>query len=60
MFTNPNKELTPQQRLTKNVSKVMEHERYQAMAGLMMVGERKIKKGVPTACTNGRDEWYGE
>tara|TARA_R110000824_G_scaffold92864_5_gene224969 strand:- start:1036 stop:2295 length:1260 start_codon:yes stop_codon:yes gene_type:complete len=60
MFINPNKEITPQQRLIKNVSKIMEHERYQAMAGLMMVGDRRIKKGVPTACTNGRDEWYGE
>ena len=51
--------LSAEQRLQKNVSKIMGHDRYIALAGVMMVGERGIKDDVPTACTNGRDEWYG-
>ena len=51
--------LSAEQRLQKNVSKIMGHDRYIALAGVMMVGERGIKDDIPTACTNGRDEWYG-
>lgn len=56
MFTQ---RLSAEQRLQKNVSKIMGHDRYIALAGVMMVGERGIKDDIPTACTNGRDEWYG-
>jgi predicted metal-dependent peptidase len=62
-----NLQLTPQQRVDKNVIKIMGHERYMAMAGIMMIGERCVVVAIPnwpfpnmehTACTNGRDEWY--
>ena len=66
MFTT---QLTPQQRVDKNVIKIMGHDRYVAMSGVMMIGERLVVVSIPqwpypnlphTACTNGRDEWYAE
>lgn len=51
--------LTAEQRLNKAVVAIMGHPRYIALSGILMVGERAIRDDVPTACTNGRDEWYG-
>lgn len=51
--------LTPEQRLQKAVIDIMANPRYVALSGVLMIGERKIADGVPTACTNGRDEFYG-
>ena len=51
--------LTAEQRLNKAVVAIMGHPRYIALSGVLMVGERAIRDNVPTACTNGRDEWYG-
>ena len=51
--------LTAEQRLNKAVVAIMGHPRYIALSGLLMIGERAIRDDVPTACTNGRDEWYG-
>ena len=51
--------LTAEQRLTKNVVKIMNAPRYRALAGIVMIGERSVSDDIPTACTNGRDEWYG-
>ena len=51
--------LTAEQRLNKAVIAVMGHPRYVALAGVLMVGEREVRDDVPTACTNGRDEYYG-
>ena len=53
------KELTTEQRLTKAVVDIMGHERYVALAGILMIGDRKIEDDCPTAYTNGRDEGYG-
>lgn len=50
--------LTPGQRLHKAVVDIMSHDRYIALAGTLMIGNRSIKDGIPTACTNGRDEFY--
>ena len=55
-----NTELTPQQRLDKAVTDIMAHDRYIALAGVMMIGTRKTCPIEPTARTNGRDEVYGE
>ena len=34
-------------------------EKYIALNGVVMIGERAVKElDYPTACTNGRDEWY--
>ncbi len=51
--------LTAEQRLNKAVVAIMGHPRYIALSGILMIGERAIRDDVPTACTNGRDEWYG-
>ena len=53
------KELNVEQRLTKAVVDIMGHERYVALAGILMIGDRKIEDNCPTAYTNGRDEGYG-
>jgi predicted metal-dependent peptidase len=61
-------QLTPQQRLDKAAIAIMGHDRYVAMAGIIMIGERSAVDNIPdwpawlqndqTAMTNGRDEWY--
>jgi predicted metal-dependent peptidase len=53
------KQLTEEQRLSKAVVDIM--PRIPEIAGLLMIGERVVTDdpSVPTACTNGRDEWYG-
>lgn len=49
--------LTAEQRLTRAVVGVM--SQVQCLSGVLMVGKKEIKDGIPTACTNGRDEFYG-
>lgn len=56
MFTT---QLTAEQRLSKAVTAIMANDKYLALAGVLMIGERSISDDVPTACTNGRDELYG-
>jgi len=54
------KQLTEEQRLSKAVVAIMGRE--PALAGVLMIGTRVIEHDnakVQTACTNGRDEWYG-
>jgi predicted metal-dependent peptidase len=53
------RELTAEQRLDKAVMQIMAHPRYIALCGILMLGERSVVDTTPTACTNGRDEWYG-
>ena len=53
-------QLTPEQRLSKAVVNIM--SKAYALAGVIMIGDRAVEHDsakVPTACTNGRDEWYG-
>jgi predicted metal-dependent peptidase len=53
-------QLTPEQRLSKAVVDIM--GKASALAGVIMIGDRIVEYDnakVPTACTNGRDEWYG-
>lgn len=52
-------QITAEQRLSKAVVRIMQEPRYVALAGVLMLGERAVKDDVPTACTNGRDEYYG-
>ena len=54
-----NTQLTAEQRLSKNITAIMGHERYIAFAPVMMIGISAIKDDCPTAYTNGRDEYYG-
>lgn len=51
--------LTPEQRLDKAYSDILSHERYTALAGVLMIGKREVCDKTPTACTNGRDCKYG-
>ena len=53
------KQLTTEQRLSKAVVDIMGKDKYIALAGILMIGERTVKEDIPTACTNGRDEMYG-
>ena len=54
------KQLTPEQRVPKTIVALM--SKIPALAGVLMIGDRVVEHDnakVPTACTNGRDEWYG-
>lgn len=56
------KQLTAEQRLQKAVIDIMANPRYVALAGILMLGRRRIEDDESkcgTAYTNGRDEIYG-
>ena len=53
------KELTIEQRLNKCVIDIMGNPKYVALAGILMIGDKRICDTTPTAYTNGRDEIYG-
>lgn len=55
--------ITPEQRVHKVIVAIMHNPRYRHLAGILMVGERTVTDNVrgrpnPTACTNGKDEFY--
>lgn len=59
---NFGKPLSAEQRLQKAVIDIMANTKYIALAGILMIGNRRIEDAVrlcPTAYTNGRDEVYG-
>ena len=59
---NFGKPLSAEQRLQKAVIDIMANTKYIALAGILMIGNRRIEDDVrlcPTAYTNGRDEVYG-
>jgi len=56
MFTTT---INAEQRVQKAVVAIMNNPKYVALSGVLMLGERAVKDDVPTACTNGRDEYYG-
>jgi predicted metal-dependent peptidase len=54
--------LTPDQRVQKAVIDIMANPKYTALAGVLMIGNRRVEtdpKKCPTAYTNGKDEVYG-
>ena len=53
------KTLTAEQRLWKATTDILGRDEFVALAGVLMIGSKKIVDGLPTACTNGRDELYG-
>jgi len=57
---NLGEELSPSQRVQKAVVDILHSPKYTALAGVLLMGERVVVAGLPTACTNGRDEAYGE
>ena len=54
-----NQSLNAEQRIDKAVIAIMGHDKYIALNGVLMIGDRSVDEDVPTACTNGRDELYG-
>jgi len=53
------KQLTEEQRVQKAVIDIMAHEKYWAVAPILMIGNKNVCDKTPTAYTNGRDEVYG-
>lgn len=54
--------LTPDQRVQKAVIDIMANPKYTALAGVLMIGSRRVETDpakCPTAYTNGKDEVYG-
>ena len=54
-----NVNLTAEQRLTKATTAIMNHPQHVALAGVLMIGSKTVRDDIPTAATNGRDEFYG-
>lgn len=54
--------LTPEQRVQKAVIDIMAKDRYAALAGILMIGEKRVEYDAakcPTAYTNGKDVTFG-
>ena len=54
-----NTQLTAEQRLSKNITAIMGNPKYVALAGVLMIGDKGIKDDIPTACTDGKNDYYG-
>ena len=54
-----NTQLSAEQRLSKNITAIMGNPKYVALAGVLMIGEKGIKDDLPTACTDGKNDYYG-
>ena len=54
-----NTSLTAEQRLIKATTAIMNHPQHVALAGVLMIGSKTVRDDIPTAATNGRDEFYG-
>ena len=59
MMLNIGKALTAEQRLYKATTDIIGKDEFVALAGVLMIGSKKVVDDVPTACTNGKDELYG-
>ena len=53
-------ELTAKQKVERAHVQMMGHPATMLFSGVFMVGSTEVTSKVPTACTNGRDTWYGE
>jgi predicted metal-dependent peptidase len=53
------KQLTAEQRLHKATTDIIGDMEFIALAGVLMIGKKQVVDGLPTAATNGRDEFYG-
>jgi predicted metal-dependent peptidase len=52
--------LTTLQRIDMCYTQIMAHERYRPIAGVLLIGTYSVEETLPTAATNGRDEFYGK
>ena len=51
--------LTAEQRVQKQHVALMKDPKYCLYSGIMMIGNTMIDEDTPTACTDGRNTWYG-
>lgn len=51
--------LTAEQRLTKARIALMRNPKFVLFSSMLTIGKCEVVDNVPTACTNGRDEWWG-
>jgi hypothetical protein len=51
--------LSAEQRVQKAHVQLMKNPKYCLYSGIFMIGVTEVKDDVPTACTNGRDTYYG-
>ena len=51
--------ITAERRLKKVVIDLLRDPTFADMAGIFMLGKKSVEDGLPTAATDGRDEWYG-
>jgi len=54
--------LTPEQRVQKAVIDIMAKDRYAALAGILMIGEKRVEYDAdkcPTAYTDGKNVVFG-
>lgn len=52
--------ISPDRRLIKVTLDLTRSPLFADMAGILMMGKKEVVPHIPTACTNGRDEQYGE
>jgi predicted metal-dependent peptidase len=52
-------DLTAEQYITRQHVWLMNNPKYVLWSGVLMMGKTEVVDDVPTACTNGRDVWYG-
>jgi len=51
--------LSAEQRVQRAHVQLMKNPKYCLYSGIFMIGQTEVKDDVPTACTNGRDTFYG-
>lgn len=55
-----NNKMTPERKLQRVKVTLLRNPKVALMSGILMLGKTYVDSTVPTARTNGRDEWYGE
>lgn len=51
--------LSVEQRIQRDHVWLMKSPKYCLYSGILMLGKTMVSEDTPTACTNGRDVWYG-
>ena len=54
-----NLELTAEQRILKAMTAIMSCPKYVALGGALLIGNHVVKNDIPTACTDGKNCYYG-
>jgi predicted metal-dependent peptidase len=55
-----NTKLSPERKLQRVKISLLRNPKVALMSGILMVGKTFVDSKLPTARTNGKDEWYGE